>query len=227
MRSNAPQPSTRVIQDKTCLIYTVAGYYTEDKAPFQSKILLAPPSISPETDEDFDEDEPDVIYVVRSKEELVSLLEPDNGSDFILTEIFEQVMSDYEILVETANFYNADPIGRRSVIPNEAAPEENYRCEYNGANGKHCAFGRLVKTDAESQAIIEAQNGSGVRYISGNLISKNKDLDSILLRQYQGHTVEFWEDIQQLHDRNRYWTATGLSDKGIEFYNSLKDKYAE
>lgn len=37
----------------------------------------------------------------------------------------------------------------------------------------------------------------------------------------------FWESVQQLHDRDRYWTNGKLNNLGIAFVNELKEKYKD
>lgn len=60
-----------------------------------------------------------------------------------------------------------------------------------------------------------------------------KGLDDILLPRYRGHSVEFWQDLQNLHDNAKHWdpSADGkhhqLSEKGLSYVQDLRVKYRE
>lgn len=106
-------------------------------------------------------------------------------------------MTMIEILDETANFYNT---GNRSI-------DSSLFCQYNGANGRKCAFARCVEDDKLS-LLVENENAKFF-YLS------------YLKPEYQGHGITFWRDIQMLHDNDNNWNDNGLTKSGIAHYNRI------
>lgn len=100
-----------------------------------------------------------------------------------------------EIIDETVAFYSKDPINRRSV-------NEDHRCMYKGPDGKRCAFSRCCDEN-KIDGLVE-----------GKAAPKNPD--DFLKEEYHGHSPYFWKLIQTLHDDSYNWTATGLSEYGIQ-----------
>lgn len=110
-----------------------------------------------------------------------------------------------EILNETIAFYNAD-VKKRSKLVGD--------CVYNGENGKHCAVGRCMLPEFTQQGDKLEGNHLGIQ----TLYSRNKkeSLDEMLQEQYRGHEVEFWVDLQHLHDTDAFWDNAGLNALGEE-----------
>lgn len=115
-----------------------------------------------------------------------------------------------EIVNETVSFYNGD-VKRRS--------KTDTNCLYNGINGEHCAIGRCMLAEFTKQGVKLEGNHLGIE----TLFSRNKkgSLDEMLQVQYRGHEVEFWLDLQHLHDTDAFWDNAGLNAKGEERINSL------
>jgi len=101
-----------------------------------------------------------------------------------------------EIVIETIQFYLADPVARR------AKTRAGYSCHYAMPlePSRRCAVGRCMT----EKAIKEF--GS---YLGGvnQLIEDHGPLDTLLREEYRGHSQEFWFSLQVLHDEDCYWTA--------------------
>ena len=41
----------------------------------------------------------------------------------------------------------------------------------------------------------------------------------------RGHEIEFWEQVQHLHDRDFHWTETGLSEDGHNKIKQIKEQF--
>lgn len=100
-----------------------------------------------------------------------------------------------EIVIETIQFYLADPAARR-------AKRAGYSCHYAMPlePNRRCAVGRCMTEEAIKKF------GS---YIGG-VSQLNKDhgpLDNLLREEYCGHSQELWSNLQTLHDVDCYWTA--------------------
>ncbi len=118
-------------------------------------------------------------------------------------------MTKQEIIKETVDFYSAD-INRRSI----GIYQGEWRCMYNGSDGKKCAFSRccgLIPNEMEGWSAYK-------------VLEKDSN---ILLEQYRGHSKDFWNDIQQLHDYATYWTESGLSEQGQLTVEQLYNKYKD
>jgi len=63
--------------------------------------------------------------------------------------------------------------------------------------------------------------------IEGNSASNIHDLENMLKPQYRGHGCEFWQDLQSWHDMRIYWNTDGLHELGQEYFDKLKEKYAD
>lgn len=127
-----------------------------------------------------------------------------------------------EIIEETAAFYNLNNRG----MSNDGG------CIYlNADTGNKCALGRCM-TD---EGLAKWGNYSeGAEYLAPTLIirmqgdhgyTKSNSLDSILKEEYQGHDLDFWNDIQAFHDNSGYWNEEGLSSFGKRVKAELIQTY--
>lgn len=105
-----------------------------------------------------------------------------------------------DIVNETAAFYSQDPKARRSV------GKEN-ECLYQNAEGCRCSVGRCMTQNGIKKVLYEDGNDGD----AGSLL---KPLDYYLLKRYQGKSLEFWDNLQNLHDCRDNWTAKGLTKVG-------------
>lgn len=116
-------------------------------------------------------------------------------------------MTKLEILELVANSYNYK--NRAIGVVDE--------CRYITDDGRMCAVGMCMTEDAIKQygdclGNVHELNGS-------------EELDELLKTEFQGHSVEFWADLQILHDTEIYWNEKGLSDLGRAKYETLKLQY--
>jgi hypothetical protein len=84
----------------------------------------------------------------------------------------------------------------------------------------HCAIGRYLKP--ELQSMEWKYNGDGISYIMR--VEELDNIDSILKEEYHNIPMQFWTDMQSLHDNNSFWTAAGLNDRGQELLDHMKEK---
>lgn len=115
-----------------------------------------------------------------------------------------------QIINETVAWYGADPDGRRAI--------QGSSCMYyDPETGNKCAVGRCVKDDVVVQDDFPSESvGRDLRarlFIMENL----KD-------EYRGHSGEFWNALQKLHDGCSYWNfdAGGLSREGMVFAKAIR-----
>jgi len=126
-------------------------------------------------------------------------------------------MTKLEIINETADFYN---------LTNRGVKEgTRSACSYLTPEGLKCAFGRCMTEKALNKYgtfhrwVVDLQY-----HISGDGI---ESLDGILEPQYHGHEVEFWKDLQSLHDDPSHWIDKGLSYIGVIQRDKLVEKWQE
>lgn len=105
------------------------------------------------------------------------------------------------IILETVEYYKKNP----------RAMDNNNRGTYLTTDGRMCAVGRCL-----IQPTID---------MIGNVRSYINPLDTILKLEYRGHSIEFWEDLQILHDHNNFWNSNCLTIKGEVFVQTLLEKY--
>lgn len=127
------------------------------------------------------------------------------------------------IIKETAEEYGND-VERRSV-------SREGDCVYETDDRKHCAFSRCCTREGIDLLANYANSGCG---LSGALSRLQKDdriaahsPDALLKPEYQGHSTEFWSDVQDLHDDDSHWDSEGLTWKGDKKVASLLQQYGE
>lgn len=81
--------------------------------------------------------------------------------------------------------------------------EEGYSC---------CAVGRCLKNPK-----LFDGNSYGVSEFNCEF-----DLNAQLKPDYRGHEIEFWEEIQELHDSDCYWKNNELTTIGKKYVEDLK-----
>jgi len=133
-------------------------------------------------------------------------------------------LSSKEILQETIEYYGKDPDERRAVKHNSCV--YNYKTEYTI---KHCAVGRCLlpkyqlmsnatwNEDVSAADLAEAQNHYNGLEDKYDLPEKYLSLDDMLQEKYRGRTTRFWVELQNLHDRKKYWDQNGLTPEGIKY----------
>lgn len=125
-----------------------------------------------------------------------------------------------QIINQTVKFYSADP-SRRSV-------DKLGVCSFNGHNGKeetHCAVGRCLLNKYKRQGVTMPANDSTADGLAS--VYGYESLDELLLKKYRGHSLDFWSDLQLLHDKKEYWNSKGLTTKGKKFKAKLIEAFSE
>lgn len=118
-----------------------------------------------------------------------------------------------EILDETVQFYSENPTEKRSPG------------QYNGPNSTYCAIGRCLIDEVKVLGESLPENNNELL----SLVYENGwlSLDQALLPEYQGHSLLFWQDLQNLHDLEVCWTQEGLSETGKELVKKIENRILE
>lgn len=121
-----------------------------------------------------------------------------------------------EILEETVAFYSEKPNRRGLGVAGT--------CVYfDYDTGKKCAIGRcldLEKTDIKRLANF---NPSAMELED---FCKNEEIRYEFKDGYQGHSLKFWDYLQNLHDDDDAWSDKGLTAKGEEKVRLIKNMIA-
>lgn len=112
-----------------------------------------------------------------------------------------------EILDETVAYYGSDPVNKRG--------QGMSGCKYLTLDGKMCAVGRCCAAPSEAWF-------GGCENIRGTDVSKFLNLEDLLKPEYKGHNIQFWCDLQSLHDTKAYFTDTGFSAKGLAWIANIR-----
>jgi hypothetical protein len=131
-------------------------------------------------------------------------------------------MTNQELLIDALEYYTVDPVGRRC--------KDEDGCYYSPKSvGKEstssgCLIGRLLSPEL-AELIDSKESEIGIN----SLINECLYTLPSFMNQDNKH---FLSACQSLHDVNRYWTETGLSDIGknrvlsiIEEYNLDKSQF--
>ena len=130
----------------------------------------------------------------------------------------QQQMQD--ILKDTVDYYREDPRGRRAV-------DKNGDCQYTTEDGRHCAIGRYMRPEFLDFEWKE-NHGIGINGLSSYV-------DYYLKHEVRGLDMDFWRDLQDIHDTVGNWyrgalkdvpVNGGLSDDGKTRYVGMQDKIA-
>ena len=119
-----------------------------------------------------------------------------------------------EIIDELVAYYSED-VTRRGI-------EDTGGCTYwseemsNSGENKTCGVGYCLENAAEFQCITAGED------ITLDTIDYAK-----FKKEYEKHNLEFWQDIQCLHDSSSYWNENGITRNGLDWVSHLKEEYAE
>ena len=121
-------------------------------------------------------------------------------------------MTKTEIILETVEYYNNNPRG-----------SDNNSCFYF-KEGKMCAVGRCLILPES----FENQN----LYTIGRVFNNTSSImDSNLKKQYRGHSIDFWKDLQSFHDNPLYWeeneSGNNLKPRGKFKLENLLELYGK
>ena len=129
-------------------------------------------------------------------------------------------MTKTEIIIETKEFYDANPHlrGVSRLIP---SADEN--CVYQSPTEpeRKCAVGRCMT----KEALVSLGQAEGP---AESLKCKSPDgkLDTLLIQKYRGHSADFWEDLQHFHDSKINWNKNGLSPCGLIVFKNLLSNWS-
>ena len=136
------------------------------------------------------------------------------------TEHKKQKMQD--ILRDTVNYYREDPVNRRCV-------DDDGNCMYTWGDN-HCAVGRYLKPEYQRENWPD-NNMSAYELAE---YSDDYSIDEFLVDKAHGLDVQFWRDLQDIHDTVGYWEEWNkdidglrehkLTDRGKEIYVAMQDK---
>ena len=96
------------------------------------------------------------------------------------------------LLLETIRYYYNNP-----------RAENDGRCEYESANGATCAVGRCMLV--RKRRSLKGENTISVSSIGREIAP----LDSFLRVKYRGLSMDFWNNLQMLHDSASAWNQQG------------------
>jgi len=112
-----------------------------------------------------------------------------------------------EIIIETSKAYTTR---NRSVI--------GLSCAYKDPDGNKCAVGRCL--EGNSHFFHERNNCKSIVLFEDGIETELKE-------EYRGHCIDFWQQLQRLHDGSAYWSYAGITKKGEEYVQSLLDTWGE
>tara|TARA_R110000850_G_scaffold107584_1_gene219311 strand:- start:210 stop:584 length:375 start_codon:yes stop_codon:yes gene_type:complete len=119
-----------------------------------------------------------------------------------------------EIIEETVKYYTVDKNNRAM---------DGGDCVYNAEDGSHCAVGRCFNQDFKDEGVELAYNYDSDAFA----LQHNGSIDHMLMKEYSGHETTFWSDLQNFHDRPRYWGKNfDLTQDGEEAVIKLKKAYS-
>jgi len=111
-----------------------------------------------------------------------------------------------EIVIETLQFYLADPSARRSKSDSSTS------CFYHMVTSdgdRNCAVGRCMTT----KAIDLFGNFGGTVSELKKQLDLGDTLDTLFREEYRGQSERFWLALQYLHDNNLNWSLDDFGAK--------------
>lgn len=121
-------------------------------------------------------------------------------------------MTKEEIINDTISYYNEDP-SRRGF--------NGSSCLYQTNDGERCAFGRYMKEDFLDYPICNE-----IATIEELLDEFELDsVDDLLVEKVHGHSIEFWNSLQDLHDNTTYWNNNSYTELLIHKVNNMVKYY--
>ena len=118
-----------------------------------------------------------------------------------------------EIIDLVAAYYGQDP-ARRGVNGNVGCM---YHADTSPLGDTYCAVGIFVEDTDEIEDTDAGQNVS-------NWVCTN--LEDVLMEQFRGHPLRFWQDLQLFHDKHEHFNeVTGLTKEGEQTVKDLHDTW--
>ena len=78
-------------------------------------------------------------------------------------------------------------------------------------------------------AVGKCLTRQGIEYAKKNDIAgvdEFENLEFLLQEKYQGHSIDFWMNLQIMHDGRDFWTLNSITEVGKSELNRLKKLYA-
>ena len=102
-----------------------------------------------------------------------------------------------QIILETSKAYTTR---NRSVV--------GLSCAYKDPDGNKCAVGRCL---IPKSILFKGENNfDSIETFGYQVAIQFKE-------EYRGHSLDFWQQLQRLHDRARYWGSDGINKLGKEY----------
>jgi hypothetical protein len=121
-----------------------------------------------------------------------------------------------EILNETIEFYSEDVSKRSTAL--------GFGCVYNGDNGTHCAIARCFIPFYKDQG-KKLHNNTECNIEDFLSADEVPSIDMLLEDRYHGHELQFWVELQRLHDFDKHWNDKGLSELGEIKVEDMKEQF--
>lgn len=129
-----------------------------------------------------------------------------------------------EIIKETFEYYS--DVSKRALGSLTCENTDAMVCVYlSEENGNKCAIGRCMNDKADFNFC-----GDVDEYCFDNGLTSEEEeypLDAHLKEEYHGHTLQFWSNLQDLHDTSVFWDDKGPSEQGEKYYKTLLERYAK
>jgi hypothetical protein len=120
-----------------------------------------------------------------------------------------------EIVTDTEEFYGSDP--SRRAISYFGGTALVSGCRYFiPQTGQKCAVGRCLSEDGLAWVTDHKLLGSAVSELDKFLEDDDLTLDSLLRAEYRGLPLDFWAELQQIHDNDSFYPDV-VRDKKFGF----------
>lgn len=121
-----------------------------------------------------------------------------------------------EIIDETVAAYNA----------NNRASDGGGRCYYiHYSTGAMCAVGRCC--EAPQSEWFGAWTSLRANALQHSEPFTSSQREALLKPEYRGHSAFFWLELQELHDEDRHWNESGLTESGQAYVAAMRKKWSE
>ena len=88
----------------------------------------------------------------------------------------------------------------------------------------HADTSPLEKPIAPWVSLSKTQATEGTDAANNVINWLETELEDVLMEQFKGHPLQFWNDLQMFHDHNEHFNeVTGLTEKGKQ---TVKDLHA-
>jgi hypothetical protein len=130
------------------------------------------------------------------------------------TKLNGMVKTKIQIIDELVDYYLVDPDVRRC---------KNRTYGYRIIDGnKYTPFGYCLLQRYKKNTDFTSNNYEEIGFLC-NLY--NSTFDELIEPKYRGNGFEFWNDLNEFHRSNHYWTPLKLSKKGEEHLDRLRIKW--